>query len=261
MFDIETYLSVLGYTGPADVTLQTLRDLHKRHLMNVPYDSVLNSGRGIELWEHVDIDVDTTFDEIIAGSRGGVCTELNGLFRVLLEKLGFDVSVLSAGTRQLDGSFGPDLEHVFNLVRLDGLMWLVDVGFVGPSYLEPLQLNDKIQYQYGNQFVLTERDGYRVLHRKGQQGDFQAVYRFKLTPRTFAEWQVPSDELRDFARELAKAGTLVRGRAFEDGQRILIGRRFVTVESGHDQLRVLIDKAEYQKIVADILRLEEGDRR
>jgi amide synthase len=260
MFDIDAYLSVLGYTGPADPTLQTLRELHKRHLMNVPYDSALNAGRGIELWEHVDIDVDTTFDEIITGSRGGVCTELNGLFRVLLDKLGFDISVLSAGTRQLDGSFGPDLEHVFNVVRLDGQMWLVDVGFVGPSYLEPLLLSDEVQSQYGNQFLLTEQDGYRILHRKGQVGDFQAVYRFKLTPRGFAEWRVPSDELRDFARQLAMAGTLVRGRAFADGQRILIGRRFVTVESGHDQLRVLIDQDEYQKVVADILRLEEGNQ-
>jgi amide synthase len=254
MFNVETYLGALGWSGPAPANLGTLRGLHKRHLMRVPYDSSLNAGRRRSLWDYVDIDPDEVFDDIIVGGRGGVCSELNGLFRILLDRLGFDVGVFSAGTRQLDNSFGPDLEHVFNYVRLDGETLLVDVGFVGPSYLEPLRMVDEVQYQYGNQFQLVEQDGYQVLRRQGRVGPWYGVYRFKPQPRSFAEWRVPSPEMTAFARLLEVAGTLIRGRSFETGQRILIGKRLLTVDDGHDEVRVLVDPVEYEKVLADILQ-------
>lgn len=253
MFDVETYLAALKWSGPVDATWETLRGLHKSHLMVVPYDSSLNAARGPALWAHVDIDLDEVFDSIIVGGRGGVCSELNGLFRVLLKKLGFEVGVLSAGTRQMDNSYGPDLEHVFSYVRLDGEMLLVDVGFVGPSYLEPLRMVDDVQYQYGNQFQIVGRDGYRELRRRGQAGDWQGVYRFKPRPRDFAEWSAPSAELEEFSRRLIAEGTVIRGRSFGNGQKILIGRRLLVMDGGHDMIRVLVKPEEYQEVVADIL--------
>ncbi|MER5898271.1 arylamine N-acetyltransferase [Streptomyces sp. NPDC001876] len=261
MFEVETYLKALAYEGPADPTWETLRDLHKRHLIALPYDSSLNTARGAALWAGVDIDADAVFDEIVLGGRGGVCYELNGLFRLLLLKLGFEAGVLAAGIRQVDDSFGPDLEHVFNYVRLDGRLHLVDVGFVGPSYLEPLPVvTDEISRQYGNQYRIVAQDGYHVVQRKGQVGDWQAVYRFEPRPRELEEWLVPSAELEHFARRLAGAGTVVRGRAFDDGQQILIGKRLLTVDGGHDRIRGVIDPADHARVLADILRTERADQ-
>ncbi|MFB9839087.1 arylamine N-acetyltransferase family protein [Actinoallomurus acaciae] len=253
-FDVDTYLKALGHRGPADPTLKTLRSLHHRHLTTFPYDSALNAGRGTALWAGVDIDRDAAFDEIVIGGRGGVCYELNGLFRILLEELGFEVGVFGAGIRQLDGSFGPDLEHVFNHTRLDGALFLVDVGFVGPSYLEPLCVTTEVQRQYGNRFRVVPVDGRHVVERSGRSGIWQAVYRFRDQPRDLAEWQEPSAELADFARALAGAGILVRGRSFGTGQRVLIGKRLLTVDDGHESVRVLTDPAEHERVVAEILR-------
>lgn len=254
MFEVDTYLAALGWSGPVEADWETLRGLHKRHLMRVPYDSALNSGRGLELWSQVEIDVDEAFDSVIVSGRGGVCTELNGLFRALLDKLGFVTGVFSAGTRQMDGSFGPDLEHVFSYVELNGVTLLVDVGFVGPSYVDPLRLVDEVQHQYGNDFQLVRAGEYRELRRRGQRGDWQGVYRFVPRPRDFAEWRVPSPGLADFARQLMAAGTLIRGRSFDNGQRILIGRRLLVVDGGHDHVRVLVDQADYERVLTDILR-------
>lgn len=252
-FDAGTYLEALGHRGPAAPTLETLRFLHHRHLRTFPYDSALNAGRGTALWAGVDIDLDTAFDEIVVGGRGGVCYELNGLFRVLLEELGFDVGVFGAGIRQMDGSFGPDLEHVFNHARLDGELYLVDVGFVGPSYLEPLRVTAQVQRQHGNRFRVVPADGYHVVERSGRSGIWQAVYRFRDKPRDLAEWQDPSAELEAFARALAGAGILVRGRSSATGQRVLIGKRLLTVDDGHETVRVLTDPAEHERVVAEIL--------
>ncbi|MGW1817165.1 arylamine N-acetyltransferase family protein [Streptomyces sp. NPDC002125] len=255
MLTIATYLEALDYDGPVEPTVETLRELHKRHLVAFPYDSSLNTARGTSLWAEVDIDVDAVFDEIVIGGRGGVCYELNGLFRVLLQRLGFEAGVLAAGIRQVDDSFGPDLEHVFNYAKLDGRLWLVDVGFVGPSYLEPLPVvPHQITHQYGNQFRIVIRDGYHVVQRKGQAGGWQAVYRFKPRPRELSEWLAPSEDLDAFARQLMGAGTVVRGRAFDTGQRILIGKRLLTVDGGHDTVRGVIGADDHAAVLADILR-------
>lgn len=254
MFDVEAYLAVLDHRGPTDASRETLRRLHHAHLRTVPYDSELNSARGTDLWKGVDIDADAAFDAVVLGGRGGVCYELNGLFRRLLTELGFETGVYAAGIRQVDGSFGPDLEHIFSFVRLDGAVLLVDVGFVGPSYLEPLVLGPQEQPQFGTSFRIVTGEGYHVLQRRGQRGDWAAVYRFRPVPRDPADWAAPSEELAEFARALAGAGTLVRGRATPSGQRILIGKRLVTVDDGHESMRVLTDPAEHARVLADILR-------
>ncbi|WP_242902339.1 arylamine N-acetyltransferase family protein [Actinomadura terrae] len=254
-FDVDTYLKALDHRGPTAPTLRTLRSLHHRHLATFPYDSALNAGRGTALWAGVDIDLDAVFDAIVLGGRGGVCYELSGLFRALLRELGFEVGVFGAGIRQMDGSFGPDLEHIFNHVRLDGEVYLADVGFVGPSYLEPLRLAPEVQRQHGTRFRVVPADGYQVVERAGRSGTWQPVYRFRDRPRDLAEWQAPSAELEAFARELAGAAVLVRGRSFATGQRVLIGKRLLTVDGGDETVRVLTDPAEHERVVADILRL------
>jgi amide synthase len=80
------------------------------------------------------------------------------------------------------------------------------------------------------------------------------VYRFRPQPRDLSEWRVAGERLQDFARQYAGAGTLIRARAFENGKRILIGRRLFTVEDGSDEIRGLVDQAEYDRVLADILR-------
>ncbi|NUP30457.1 MAG: acetyltransferase [Streptomycetaceae bacterium] len=254
-FSVDTYLTTLGFPRAPEPTWETLRDLHKRHLTTLPYDSSLNTGRGTSLWAGVDIDVDAVFDAIVIGGRGGVCYELNGLFRHLLDRLGFDTGVLAAGIRQPDDTFGPDLEHVFTGVRLGGRLLLVDVGFVGPSYLEPLPVEPgTVTRQYGTDYRIVRADGYHVVERRGQAGDWRAVYRFHPHPRELAEWLAPSDELDAFARQLAGSGIVVRGRAVDNGQRILIGKRLLSVDDGHERMRGVVRPDDYARVLADILR-------
>lgn len=255
VFSVDAYLKALEFRGTPDPTWETLRDLHKRHLMTVPYDSSLNTGRGTALWAGVDIDVDAAFDAIVVGGRGGVCYELNGLFRHLLDRLGYETGVLAAGIRQVDNTFGPDLEHVFNFVRLDGRLLLVDVGFVGPSYLEPLPVEpETVTHQYGTDYRIVRADGYHIVERKGRTGGWRPVYRFHPDPRDLAEWLAPTAELEAFARQLAGSGIVVRGRAFDNGQRILIGKRLVSVDGGHERMRGVVDPEDHARVLADILR-------
>jgi amide synthase len=253
-FDTDKYLAALGFDGTPRVDVETLRTLHKLHLIAIPYDSSWNSARGLSIWSDIDVDLDAVFAAIVVGGRGGNCYELNGLFRHLLAEIGFTTALVSGGIRQVDGTFGPDLEHVFTRVDLDGRTWLVDVGFVGPSYLEPLPLDDAEHEQYGATFR-TVADGDRlVVQRRAQVGDWLPVYRFSPEPKDVSAWSGDQEELAEFARRLVGAGTVIRGRAHETGQRILIGRRYLQTDNGHDQVKVLVKQDALDEAVRTILR-------
>lgn len=258
MFDVRQYLAVLGYEGSALPTLETLRALHRRHLQVVPFDNALNAQRGSGIWNVADVDIDLVFKEVVEGGRGGVCYELNGLFRRLLRELGYEVSVLSAGVRQVDGSFGPDLEHMFNRVDLDGEPWIVDVGFAGPSILEPLRLADEVQHQDGCDYRVADEGGYRFLRRRPGSGEWADVYRFRPQARELAEWNRPDEEMARFAATTLADYPSVRSRAGERGQRILIGRRLLEVDGGEERMRVLVKKDDLEQAVRWILHRAGG---
>lgn len=254
MFEVETYLRRLGFTEVPEPDAETLRVLHKNHMMALAYDSsdFIKSFTGFR--NVVDIDVDAAFRAIVTGGAGGVCHDLSGLFRRLLTELGYDVSILAASQRWPDGRFGPDFEHTFNRVRLDGESWLVDVGFAGPSYLEPLRVTDEVQEQYGCAYRLRMAGTYHVLERKAAAGDWRSVYRFELTDRAVSDWDSPRDTaVERIVKDSLFAGTVLRGRATGNGQVVLTGRRLTRVADGHESTRMLIDRAEFDAVVKDIL--------
>ena len=89
--------------------------------------------------EPVSLDLAALYDKIVRRRRGGFCYELNGLFAELLRRLGYRVTLLSAGVAQDGGGFGPEYDHLLLLVELDR-RWMVDVGF-GENFKSPLDLD------------------------------------------------------------------------------------------------------------------------
>ena len=149
-FDIDAYLQRMGYYGDRSPTLETLRALHRAHLLSVPFEN-LNIGLG---WPILTTE-DALFQKIVVGRRGGFCYELNGLFAALLRVLGFDVTLLSARVVNGAGEVGPEFDHLTLLVQLEEC-WLADVGF-GDSFIEPLRLHEP-------EAQVQESGAYRVMH-------------------------------------------------------------------------------------------------
>ena len=261
MFSVAAYLSAIGYTGGLEATAGTLRDLHKRHVMALPYD---NSRLEDDLAAGVNgltLDLEAAFDRVVVQGRGGHCGDLAGLFHRLLRELGFDAHFLTAGLRGPGGTFGSDSGHVFVGVRLDGELWLADVGFAGPGYLEPLRVTSEVQHQYGCAYRVigapdpagdperaTGPEGYCVVERKAQEGDWQALYRFRPRLSDFGAWDPPEGE-----DDILGPGTVIRSRAFENGQSVLLGRRLTRVHDGKEEIRVLIKPDDYQAALDEIM--------
>ena len=149
------YLKRIHYRGTLEPTAATLRALHVAHLQQVPFENLDIHRRRL-----FDLDPAALFDKIVTRRRGGFCYELNGLFALLLEQLGFKVTRLAARVVGEDGRVGAEFDHLTLQVQcLDqsNSLWLADVGF-GDSFLEPLRFEEKGMQPDGLRAYRIERD-------------------------------------------------------------------------------------------------------
>lgn len=179
--DVSTYLERIGYDGPRTPTLQTLRALHRRHMLTVPFENL-----DIHLGRTIVLDEAAFFDKIVRQRRGGFCYECNGLFATLLRELGYDLDLLSARVANDAGFFGPEFDHLVLVVRLDGQQWIADVGF-GDSFVEPLALDGQEQASAGTlYFIDSWREGLILLRK--EDGEWSPKYVFTLQPHRLEEF-------------------------------------------------------------------------
>jgi len=161
--DLAAYLRRIGYAGSITPTPETLRLVHRAHLETVPFENL-----DISLGRKITIDEDAFIRKVVEERRGGFCYELNGAFAALLRAMGFPVTLLSARVPTMDGSDGPEFDHLTLRVDLDH-PWLADVGF-GDGFLDPLLLKAGIQQKQDHAtFRITETGG--VLNLERQQPD------------------------------------------------------------------------------------------
>lgn len=133
--EVGRYLERIDLERPVEPTAATLARLQFAHLVAVPFENL-----DIVFAGGVAHDRRRSFEKIVSG-RGGWCFELNGAFSLLLEALGFEVSLLGAAVL-LDGPT-TIVGHVALEVggtSDDAGVHLVDVGF-GASFIRPLDIN------------------------------------------------------------------------------------------------------------------------
>jgi len=175
---IDEYLARIAYNGPRDPTAATLRALHERHLLSVPFENLY-----IHLGREILTDEQRIVDKVVRQRRGGFCYELNGAFAALLRALGFDVTMLSARVPRADGTTSPEFDHMTLLVRIDGERWLADVGF-GECFLHPLRLDERgEQRDPAGTFRIEQLDA-----RDWLLSSANPEYLFSLEPHTLADY-------------------------------------------------------------------------
>ncbi|HEX6354483.1 arylamine N-acetyltransferase [Actinophytocola sp.] len=252
MFDVDDYLRRIGCAGETGVDIATLRKLQRNHLMAIPYSSLAyDLADGVHI---VDLDDDASFETSVVDGRGGACYHLNRLFHRLLQELGYDVTLLAGSTAE-GQAFGTDIEHMFNRVRLDGEDWLVDVGYPGPTYVEPLLVADTVQSQHGSQFRLVDHENGFALQRRGPATRWGLIYTFTTKPRQWSDWKELEDNFREILADPERDDTqeILCGRAVENGQVLMRQRRYLTVRNGREQVRTITDDDEHRMLLSRIL--------
>ena len=244
----DRYLALLGSSTVPAPDLATLRALHLRHLLTVPFENL-----DIHLGVENVLDPEHVFDKIVTRRRGGWCYELNGLFALLLEAFGFDVTRYSAAV--VLGEPSPDFAHLTLRVDLDR-PWLADVGF-GASFTRPLRLDDEDdQERDGKRYRLARGDdGRMVLHE-----DDAPQYTFAMEPRRMEQFaEMCRRQQTDPGSHFLHAPMCTRATA--DGRETLSGMRLITTTPAGRAERELADEEERAAVLRDVFGVDLGRRR
>jgi N-hydroxyarylamine O-acetyltransferase len=250
--DVRAYLNRINYSGPTDATADTLRRLHRAHLMAVPFENL-----DIHIGRRIVLDEARLLSKIIEQRRGGFCYELNGAFGALLRELGFAVKMLSAGVACEAGGFDPPFDHMALLVELDR-RWLADVGF-GDSFLEPMLLDERGPQSDETGRYLVARDGEHFILEREVEGEWRAQYRFTLQGYDYPDFGQMCD-YHQTSPESHFTRKRTCSRATLDGRVTLTGMRLITTARGSRDERAVRDAVEYRAMLGEHFGIELDER-
>lgn len=177
-YQVDQYLARIGAQRPDTFTPQSLMALTRAHLENVPFEVLEMS----EAHSEPSLEPEALFEKIVINRRGGYCFELNKLFYLLLQALGFDC--YPVGVRVLMGRPEPRaISHRGIVATFGGEKWYCDVGFGGQGPKGILRLADPgVQtLTYESFRALREEDGsYCIVYLDGEQQTRMLKFRDEL---------------------------------------------------------------------------------
>lgn len=177
-FQVDRYLWRIGAERPKELTPQSLMALTRAHLEQVPFEVLEMT----EAHTEPSLEPEALFEKIVTNRRGGYCFELNKLYYLLLDALGYDC--YPVGVRVLMGRPEPRaISHRGIVVCFGGEKWYCDVGFGGQGPKGILNLSDPgIQtLTYESFRVLREEDGsFVIIYLDGEKQTRMLKFRDEL---------------------------------------------------------------------------------
>lgn len=244
--NIEAYFSRIGYRGRAEPTLETLRAIHRAHLLFIPYENL-----DIHLGHPLTLEPASIFEKLVLRERGGWCYEMNGLLAWVLGELGFEVRLLSGAVGRDRHGNEAEGTHLVLLVQLEH-PYLADVGF-GDGFLEPLPLREG-EYQQGFlRFRLSQDGGRWTLHN--HPGGGASSFDFDLKPYQLSDftaqcWRQQTSLDSGFVQKT------ICQRMLPDGILTLRGAVLKTLRADKTQQRVIQSEAEYRQVLREHFGLQ-----
>jgi len=195
---ISAYLERIGFSDKVKSDLSGLNALIYAQLTHIPFEALDVWGAGM----CPSLEIGDLFKKIVADRRGGYCFELNTLFRVLLNCLGFDAYQVIASLVDENGVAAPPA-HNGIICTVDGQKYFIDVGFGGPVPFSAMALKEGLH----ERFRLEKQGDFWCLFRLTEDGEVNFI-RFRdvaaepceLVPLNFYISQKPDVHFRHILR-------------------------------------------------------------
>ncbi len=247
-FDQDGWLARIGYHGPREPTLETLRAVVSAHSTAIAYESI-----DVLLDRPPKLDLRSLQDKMIIGGRGGYCFEQNMLFRGALRSLGYNVTSLQARVvRGLDIDAPRPMLHMVLRVEVPEGSVLVDVGFGNLAPTAPLQLEPLIEQDTPHEVMRFMKMG-EELTLQSRLGDrWEHIYRVVLLPRFDAEYEI-CNWFTGTHPQSPYLNNIIAARPGQNGTRLtLFNARFnVRHPSGKVERWTLESRQEYRSVLRD----------
>jgi N-hydroxyarylamine O-acetyltransferase len=250
--DVQAYFARIGYSGPRDATLRTLRELHLRHAQSIPFEN-LNPYLGLA----VPLDIATLESKLVRQRRGGYCFEQNLLLGEALRSLGFKVRGLAARvTWNAPQGFVSARTHMLLQLDLEEGPHLADVGFGGMTLTGPLRLVADIEQGTPHEpFRLLAEGPHFVMQAKVRDG-WRSLYQFDLQEQVVADYEVTNWYLANHP-ESRFVRNLVAARPAPDRRLALLNNELAVHHlGGPSERRVLESVAALRDVLENALQIE-----
>ena len=187
-FDLNDYLHRIGYTGGRDADPETLTGMMKAQLYRVPFENA-------DVWQGkiVSLVPEEIVEKIVYRGRGGYCYELNGLFCMALEALGFRYTMLSARPRFNYTGRRPKT-HMALRVDIGEASYLCDLGFGGYGLREPVDISrlPEESVQGPDRFRVSRLEDGEYLLQVWMEGAWADLYSFDMIAQEWIDYILPN---------------------------------------------------------------------
>jgi N-hydroxyarylamine O-acetyltransferase len=176
-FVLTDYLQRIGFSGEVAINADGLCKLMRCHLQSIPFENL-----DVQAGKIVSIVPEDIVNKIVYGNRGGYCYEVNSLFAMALEALGFEYDLI--GARPMFYPWRRPKSHMVLLVTLGEERWLCDTGFGSFGLRAPIalhQLGDVIQ-QDNETFMLDKNERGEFVLKALVKGEWANQFGFDLYP-------------------------------------------------------------------------------
>lgn len=222
----QKYLERLNAPRPSAPTAEALRALTRAHLEQVPFENLeIFLERRCPSMEPEDL-----YKKVVEQGRGGYCFELNKLFYLLLQALGYPCYCASARILYRRADPRPLSHRLIIAETADDGRWLCDVGYGGPGPKGALRMAPGKQEVAGDVFELVREDGAATVYRHDPDGP-QKLMAF----RDEAVMEVDFDVLNGYFGYHPKSiftQKLVLYRCLPDGMASLVADQFTRTREG-----------------------------
>jgi N-hydroxyarylamine O-acetyltransferase len=226
VLDLDSYLQRIGYSGSREATLETLRALHLKHPLSIPFENLDTlAGRPVKL------DLRSLESKLVHSRRGGYCFEQNLLFKHALTALGFEAAALAARVVWERPAEIRARTHMVLLVALGSRRYICDVGFGGLTATAPLELAPDVEQPTPHETfrVVAVSSDYAVEARV--RGAWKRLYRFDLQEQLQVDIELMNHYVMTHA-ESPMRSRLIAARAALD-RRFGLGNGVVNVHHLH----------------------------
>jgi N-hydroxyarylamine O-acetyltransferase len=161
-----------------------LNAISERHVAQFAFSSI-----GPLLGDELPLDTASLYERIVGRRRGGYCFEQNGFMYEVLDDLGFSVNLYLARVIY-NQDIHPGLTHRITLVEINGLHFVVDVGFgpLGPA--SPISMSGEESHETFRTFRIAEPRPGEFHMQTLKDGAFFSLYRFELARYGQADCEV-----------------------------------------------------------------------
>jgi len=250
--DLDKYFARIGYQGPRDASLDTLRQLHNLHPQAIPFENL-----DPLLKRTVKLDPAALQAKMVDGGRGGYCFEHNTLFANVLRQLGFTVQEATARVRwSVPAGVRTPRVHCLLFVEAEGENYLADVGFGGNVLTAPLKLDARSEQNTPHEdFRLVDEDHRIVIQEAKINGAWTPLYAYDFADTHHADYEMGNWLTSTHPQSIFVNGLL--GARCEPGKRYAIRDNQLAIHTtgANTEKKTLKSAGEMRDALTDLFKL------